>query len=67
MMQPPGQAMTSRIVFVPGMKPKPAPHLYREQLLRALGTGLKRVRIGRVRLGALPIGQWRYLRPDEKF
>jgi hypothetical protein len=36
--------VTSRIVFVPGMKPKPAPHLYREQLLRALGAGLKRVR-----------------------
>ena len=30
-------------------------------------TGLKRVRIGRVRLGDLPAGQWRYLRPDEQF
>ena len=30
-------------------------------------TGLKRVRIGRVKLGELPIGQWRYLRPDECF
>ena len=30
-------------------------------------TGLKRVRIGRVSLGDLPIGQWRYLRPDERF
>jgi 23S rRNA pseudouridine2604 synthase len=30
-------------------------------------TGLKRVRIGRVRLGDLPLGQWRYLRPDERF
>lgn len=30
-------------------------------------TGLKRVRIGRVGLGALPAGQWRYLRPDERF
>jgi len=29
--------------------------------------GLKRVRIGRVRLGELPPGQWRYLRPDERF
>ena len=27
----------------------------------------KRVRIGSVVLGKLPIGQWRYLRPDEKF
>jgi 23S rRNA pseudouridine2604 synthase len=30
-------------------------------------TGLKRVRIGRVVLGKLPLGQWRYLRPDEAF
>jgi 23S rRNA pseudouridine2604 synthase len=30
-------------------------------------TGLKRVRIGRVVLGALPAGQWRYLRRDESF
>ena len=30
-------------------------------------TGLKRVRIGRVNLGHLPIGQWRYLAPHEGF
>ena len=30
-------------------------------------TGLKRVRIGRVKLGDLPIGQWRYLRDGERF
>ena len=30
-------------------------------------TGLKRVRIGNVRLADLPSGQWRYLRPDERF
>jgi 23S rRNA pseudouridine2604 synthase len=30
-------------------------------------VGLKRVRIGRVRLGELPPGQWRFLRPDERF
>jgi len=30
-------------------------------------TGLKRVRIGSVVLGKLPPGQWRYLRPDERF
>jgi 23S rRNA pseudouridine2604 synthase len=30
-------------------------------------TGLKRVRSGNVLLGALPVGQWRYLRPDEGF
>lgn len=30
-------------------------------------TGLKRVRIGKVTLGDLPTGQWRYLRHDERF
>jgi 23S rRNA pseudouridine2604 synthase len=30
-------------------------------------TGLKRVRIGKIKLGDLPIGQWRYLREDEAF
>ncbi|WP_415150790.1 pseudouridine synthase [Piscinibacter sp.] len=30
-------------------------------------TGLKRVRIGRVALGDLPAGQWRYLGADESF
>ena len=30
-------------------------------------TGLKRVRIGRVNLGHLPVGQWRYLAPHEQF
>lgn len=30
-------------------------------------TGLKRIRTGRVLLGALPVGQWRYLRDDEGF
>ncbi|MCB1966278.1 MAG: pseudouridylate synthase, partial [Candidatus Accumulibacter sp.] len=29
--------------------------------------GLKRVRIGALRLGDLPLGQWRFLRPDERF
>ncbi len=29
--------------------------------------GLKRIRIGRVKLGDLPAGQWRYLRNDESF
>jgi 23S rRNA pseudouridine2604 synthase len=29
--------------------------------------GLKRVRIGSVVLGKLPVGRWRYLRPDERF
>ena len=30
-------------------------------------SGLKRVRIGKVKLGDLPVGQWRYLRADESF
>ncbi len=30
-------------------------------------TGLKRVRIGNVPLGGLPVGKWRYLGPDEQF
>jgi 23S rRNA pseudouridine2604 synthase len=30
-------------------------------------TGLKRVRSGSVTLGGLPVGKWRYLRPDESF
>ncbi len=30
-------------------------------------TGLKRIRIGKVKLGDLPLGQWRYLGPDENF
>jgi 23S rRNA pseudouridine2604 synthase len=30
-------------------------------------VGLKRVRIGSVNLGKLPLGQWRYLRSDERF
>lgn len=29
--------------------------------------GLKRIRIGSVTLGKLPIGEWRYLRPEERF
>lgn len=29
--------------------------------------GLKRIRIGRIVLGALPVGQWRYLAEDERF
>ncbi len=30
-------------------------------------TGLKRIRIGQVLLGPMPLGQWRYLAPDETF
>jgi 23S rRNA pseudouridine2604 synthase len=30
-------------------------------------VGLKRIRIGSIVLGKLPVGQWRFLRSDEKF
>ncbi len=30
-------------------------------------TGLKRIRIGKVQLGDLPVGKWRFLRSDESF
>ncbi|NOT81806.1 MAG: pseudouridine synthase, partial [Gallionella sp.] len=30
-------------------------------------TGLKRIRIGKVKLGDLPVGQWRYLNENEQF
>ncbi len=30
-------------------------------------VGLKRVRMGKVVLGKLPVGEWRFLRPDEQF
>lgn len=37
------------------------------ELVGLVVTGLKRVRSGNVPLGALPVGKWRYLRPDEHF
>jgi len=40
------------------------------RMCRAVGLhvqALKRVRIGHVKLGDLPLGQWRYLKPKEKF
>lgn len=37
------------------------------ELVGLRATGLKRVRIGGVMLGDLPLGQWRFLRPDEAF
>ena len=30
-------------------------------------VGLKRIRMGSITLGKLPVGQWRYLRADERF
>ena len=29
--------------------------------------GIKRIRVGRVPMAALPVGQWRYLLPNERF
>lgn len=37
------------------------------ELVRLRVTGLKRVRIGQIKLGDLPVGQWRYLQKHEKF
>jgi 23S rRNA pseudouridine2604 synthase len=37
------------------------------ELVGLFVTGLKRVRSGNVLLGGLPLGKWRYLRPDEMF
>lgn len=37
------------------------------ELVGLKAVGLKRVRIGRVALADLPMGQWRYLRDDEGF
>jgi 23S rRNA pseudouridine2604 synthase len=37
------------------------------ELVHLTVTGLKRVRIGGVRLGKLPESRWRFLRPGEKF
>lgn len=37
------------------------------ELVNLKVTGLKRVRVGKVKLGNLPEGQWRYLEDGEKF
>jgi len=37
------------------------------ELVELKVTGLKRVRIGRVKLGELPVGKWRFLRDGEEF
>ena len=37
------------------------------ELVGLIAVGLKRVSIGKVMLGDLPVGQWRYLRADERF
>jgi 23S rRNA pseudouridine2604 synthase len=45
-------------------------HRHIRRMCRAVGLevdGLKRVRIGEIVLGNLPVGQWRYLAPHESF
>ncbi len=37
------------------------------ELVGIVVVGLKRISIGNVKLGDLPVGQWRYLRADERF
>ena len=37
------------------------------ELVELKVTGLKRIRIGKVKLGNLPVGQWRYLGENEQF
>ena len=37
------------------------------ELVGLIAVGLKRVSIDKVMLGDLPVGQWRYLRSDERF
>jgi 23S rRNA pseudouridine2604 synthase len=41
-----------------------------EHLCKAVGlkvVAMKRIRLGRVSMGKLPVGEWRYLRGDERF
>ena len=47
----------------------PVPHFI-QSLTQALGLEIgeiKRIRIGGVSMGKLPVGQWRYLKPNERF
>lgn len=48
-----------------GVLPEHVPGMCDAVGLRLLG--LKRMRIGRVSLGPLPVGEWRYLMPHERF
>ena len=48
-----------------GVKPGQVAHMCRAVGLQVLA--MKRLRIGRVSMSKLPLGQWRYLMPHEKF
>ena len=50
---------------VKGITPELVPWMCEQVGLRL--TALKRLRIGRVPMAGLPVGQWRYLLPGEKF
>jgi len=52
-------------VALKGARPGQIAHLCEAVGLQVLS--MKRIRLGRVPLGKLPPGQWRYLRADEKF
>ena len=52
-------------VALKGAQPGQIAHLCEAVGLRVLS--MKRIRLGRVPLGKLPPGQWRYLREDERF
>lgn len=52
-------------VALKGARPGQIAHLCEAAGLQVLST--KRIRLGRVPLGKLPPGQWRYLRGDERF
>ncbi|MFH1494624.1 MAG: RNA-binding protein, partial [Pseudomonadota bacterium] len=48
-----------------GMQPGQIVHMCKRVGLEVLS--MKRIRIGRVSMGKLPPGQWRYLMPHERF
>lgn len=52
-------------IALKGAQPGQAAHLCAAVGLRL--RSLKRIRLGAIPLGKLPPGQWRYLRPDERF
>lgn len=52
-------------VALKGAQPGQIAHLCEAVGLKVLS--MKRIRLGRVPLAQLPPGQWRYLRPDERF
>jgi 23S rRNA pseudouridine2604 synthase len=59
------QSETRLRFAVKGIAPEWMPWMCEQVGLRL--TALKRIRIGRLPMAALPPGQWRYLRPDERF